>query len=294
MKQATELKTVKDFIFYAIARFENADLYYGHGTENPTDEAFALVFATLNISHSADDSVLEKEVSPEQKSLLLEYIETRITKKIPVPYITHEAWFCGLKFYVNENVLIPRSPTAELIIEGFEPWIDSNQVKNILDLCTGSGCIAIACAIALPEAQVDASDISKQALEVAKFNVEKYQLQDRVKLIESDLFNQIPDKKYDVIISNPPYVSEEEMQELPGEYNHEPELALTAGPQGLDFADIILRDAKKFLNPNGILIVEVGNSEYALAEKYPELPFVWLEFENGGGGVFLLHARDIA
>lgn len=288
MNNHSELMTIKDILRFTISQFEASDLFYGHGTDNATDEAYALVFAILHLPHDIDPILLERVLIPDERKAILNAIEQRITKRIPLPYLTHEAWFCGMPFYVNENVLIPRSPIAEMIESQFEPWIDAANVKNILDLCTGSGCIAIACAKAFENAHVDASDISKAALEVARKNVAQHQVSDRVTLIESDLFASIPHKQYDIIVSNPPYVSQLEMQELPLEYQHEPTEALEAGALGLDFAEKILQNAARYLSPHGILVVEVGNSEEALIEKYPKFSFIWPSFERGDGGVFVL------
>lgn len=288
-----ELQTIRDFIRFATSQFHQEGLYFGHGTDNAWDEAVALTLHTLHLPHNIDRAVLDANLTQEEKNKLLTLISMRVEKRIPVPYLTHEAWFSGLSFYVDERVLIPRSPIAELIENQFAPWIEPDQVHNILDLCTGSGCIAIACAKAFTDAQVDASDISNEALAVAKINVLRHFVADQVELLESDLFNGLPNKKYDIIVSNPPYVSAEEMSELPKEYHHEPRLGLAAGDDGLDIATRIIRDAVKYLQPHGILVVEVGNSEFSLAEKYPEIPFTWLEFERGGGGVFVLTAEQL-
>lgn len=221
-------------------------------------------------------------------------INRRIEKRIPVSYLTHEAWFSGLPFYVDERVLIPRSPIAELIEEGFQPWVDSKEINDILDLCSGSGCIAIACAKHFPDADIDATDISTDALAVAKINILRHDVENQVHLYHSNLFQNLPKKKYDLIISNPPYVNKEEMQTLPLEFKHEPSLGLEGGDEGLDLVIQILKNAKHYLNPQGLLIVEVGNSDTALIEKFPDMPFTWLEFQRGGGGVFLLTQEQLA
>lgn len=289
-----ELKTIRDFIRYATSQFNKAGIYYGHGTDNAWDEAVALVLHTANLKHDVNHAVLDANLISEERSKLFELIDKRANDRVPVPYLTNEAWFLEQPFYVDERVLIPRSPIAELIENQFAPFIEEDQVQAVLDLCTGSSCIAIGCAQAFPEASVDASDISSEALIVANINVLKHHVEDRVTLHQSDLFTNLPQKKYDIIVSNPPYVSLEEMAALPNEYKHEPALGLAAGTDGLDLAKRILRDALHYLQPHGILVVEVGNSEVALAEQYPDVPFTWLEFERGGGGVFLLTAEQLA
>lgn len=293
MTNYADLKTIRDFIRFATTRFNAASLYYGHGTDNAWDEAIALILHTLHLPHDISPIVLDARLIPEERIQLTELINLRVEKKIPVAYLTHEAWFAGLPLYVDERVLIPRSPIAELIEHQFQPWVDVEQIHSILDLCTGSGCIAIACAKAFPNATVDASDISSDALTVAKINVLRHDLNNQVCLFESDLFTALPKKKYDIIVSNPPYVNTEEMLALPDEFQHEPKLGLTAGKQGLDFAIRILHDALSYLEPHGILIVEVGNSEYALSESFKDVPFTWLEFQRGGGGVFMLTAEQL-
>ncbi len=293
MSHYPELTTIRDFIRYATSRFNEAALYFGHGTDNAWDEASSLVLHTLHLPHDINPTVLDAHLIKEEQATLLKLIEERVTKRIPVPYLTHEAWFAGLSFYVDERVLIPRSPIAELIEHQFEPWIAAEDVHTILDLCTGSGCIAIACAKAFPEAEIDASDISPEALAVAKINVLRQNVEDQVHLYESDLFTSLPLKKYDIIVSNPPYVDGADLVALPPEYLHEPRLGLEGGTEGIDFVVRILQQARQYLSPQGILVVEVGNSEVALAERFPHIPFTWLEFERGGGGVFLLTAEQV-
>lgn len=282
-----ELQTIRDFLRWAVTQFNQAHLYYGHGTDNAWDDALALILTSLSLPHDINPMILDATLTLNERKTLIELIEKRVQKKIPVPYLTHEAWFAGLPFYVDERVLIPRSPIAELIENHFEPWI-SEIPENILDLCTGSGCIAIACAKAFPNSMVDASDISADALEVCKKNILKHAVEHQVHIYQSDLFKSIPFKKYDLIVSNPPYVDKTDMATLPAEYHYEPTLALAAGDDGLDIVLRLLQEATHFLTPQGILIIEVGNSETALAEKFPHIPFTWIEFQRGGGGVFIL------
>lgn len=293
MSHPTELKTIRDYIRFATSQFNEAGLYYGHGTDNAWDEASALVLHSLHLPHTINPTILDANLTNDEQAKIWDLIHQRATKRIPVSYLTHEAWFSGLAFYVDERVLIPRSPIAELIENQFSPWIMPDEVTDILDLCTGSGCIAIACAKAFPEANVDASDISSDALAVAKINVLRHTVEEQVHLIQSDLFNELPLKKYDIIVSNPPYVSLDEMASLPQEYRHEPALGLEAGNEGLDCALRILKQAERYLKPTGILVVEVGNSEIALAEHFPNIPFTWLEFQHSEGGVFLLTAEQL-
>lgn len=293
MTAISNLQTIGDLIRWAISRFNAAGLYYGHGTENSTDEAFSLILHSLFLPHDINPIFLQSRITDEEQQELEKKINLRITDNIPVPYLVKEAWFAGLPYFVDERVLIPRSPIAELIEAEFQPWINPNAVDSILDLCTGCGCIAIACAKAFPLALVDASDISQDALDVAKVNVLRHGVEDQVDLHPSDLFKTLPKKKYDIIVSNPPYVDADDMAALPKEYLHEPQLALAAGTDGLDFAIKILKEAPEYLKDHGILVVEVGNSELALAEKFPSIPFTWMEFQNGGGGVFLLTAKQV-
>lgn len=289
----SDVKSLRDMIHFGASEFESASLYYGHGTDNALDEAAYLAFFALNKEPDYSDKSLDADLSQENIEAVNALFKKRIESRQPAAYLTHEAWFAGIPFYVNENVLVPRSPIAELIEEQFQPWIKPEKVNRILDLCTGSGCIAIACALAFPNSEVDAADISKKALEVAEKNKSTHKLGDRLNVIESDLFSNLQGRRYDLIVSNPPYVDAEDMANLPDEYKHEPELGLTAGDDGLDLVIPMLRDAIDYLNPEGILIVEVGNSEEALAEKFPEVPFMWLSFEYGGEGVFMLDANEI-
>ncbi len=285
------MMTLNDILQWGASRFETANLYFGHGTDNAWDEAVWLASHILNLPPDADRKLLTRELSLYEMTAIRNLYGKRIATRKPAAYLVNEAWFAGQKFYVDERVIVPRSPIAELIAAHFKPWIKLSQVKNILDLCTGSACIAIACAKQFPNAQVDASDISEAALEVAKINVEKHS--SSVHLYQSDLFKALPIKKYDIIISNPPYVDAEDMAALPQEYNAEPRLALAAGKDGLRLVDKILKQAKNYLSDEGILIVEVGNSEAALVAKYSQVSFVWLEFKQGGQGVFLLKAEDL-
>ena len=289
----SDVKSLRDMIHFGASEFESASLYYGHGTDNALDEAAYLAFFSLNQEPDYSDESLNADLSKENIKTINELFNKRIESRQPAAYLTNEAWFAGIPFYVNENVLVPRSPIAELIEEHFQPWVKPEKVNRILDLCTGSGCIAIACALAFTNAEVDAADISKAALEVAEKNKVTHKLGDRLNVIASDLFSNLHGRRYDLIVSNPPYVDAEDMANLPDEYKHEPELGLTAGDDGLDLVIPMLRDAKNHLNPEGVLIVEVGNSEQALAEKFPEVPFMWLSFEYGGEGVFMLEANEI-
>ena len=290
-----ELRSFGDLVRWGASRFTENGLNFGHGTENALDEAFNLVRHALHLPHELPPYMIETALTRAERRSVVHLLVERITSRKPAPYLIKEAWFAGMPFYVDERVLIPRSPIAELIAVGFEPWLLADNVDHILDLCTGSGCIAIACALAFPHAEVDATDISAQALTVAGINVERYGLQEQVTLIESDVFNALDPqaKKYDLIVSNPPYVDAEDMAALTAEYRHEPGLALRAGTDGLEIVKRILRDAARYLSEQGLLVVEVGNSYAALLEQYPQVEFAWPEFEHGGHGIFILTAQQV-
>jgi len=269
-------------------------LHYGHGTDNPFDEAVYLVLGALGIPFDSDDSILDAELEDSKVQSVHDLIRRRIREHIPVAYLINEAWFCGLSFYIDERVLVPRSPLAELIEEKFSPWMPAVDIPRILDIGTGSACIAIACAHAFPDALIDAVDIDSGALAVAGINVERYGMADRIRLIRSDLYEKLGDARYDLIVANPPYVGREELTMLPEEYSHEPVTGLYAGKEGLDVVERILQQSGSHMNKNGILVVEVGNGQDAVARNFPHLPFIWLDFERGGEGVFLLTSRDLA
>jgi ribosomal protein L3 glutamine methyltransferase len=285
--------SVRALIERGAQRLRRARVFFGHGTDNASDESAALVFHALGLSHEAGVAAYARRVGAQAQQRVQDLISRRIKERVPAVYLTGETWFAGLCFQVDPRVLIPRSPIAELIERQFAPWTDPRRVRRVLDMGTGSGCIAIACAKAFPRARVDAVDISDDALEVAQINVRRHHVGRRLRLVKSDHFRALKEDSYDIIVANPPYVGARELKELPPEYRHEPRIALAAGRAGLDSVRIILQQAGQYLRPQGLLVVEVGNTETAVRRAFRQLPFVWLEFERGGGGVFLLTAEQL-
>lgn len=288
-----ELLNLRDLLRWGFTQFNKADLFYGHGTDNAWDEIIYLILASLKLGPTLNPAFLAARLTLAERRLLVERIRQRVNERIPSAYLVNEAYFAGLSFFVDTRVLIPRSPMAELIEQQFSPWIRKERINTILDIGTGSGCIAIACAYALPKARIDAVDNSKEALAVAALNVAAHKLQGQVTLIQSDLFHDLNRRLYDVIISNPPYVDAEDFANLPAEYRHEPAVALVAGRDGLYFIVQLLKQAVKYLKSSGILIVEAGNSKDALIHRYPQIPFLWLEFESGDAEIFLLTQEQL-
>lgn len=288
-----DLYTVLDFLRWTVSCFEAADIHLGHGTNNTWDEALALILPSLNLSLTTEAPIIQARLTRSERQFLARQVKRRVEERIPTAYLTHSAWFGGLEMYVDERVLIPRSPLAEFLRDHLANWFGEQGPESILELCTGSGCIAILAALNFPSAEVTATDISSKALDVAQKNRHDHGLDEALELIESDLFSDVPEQGYDLIISNPPYVSFEEMATLPAEYRYEPSLALAAEDEGLALVIEILQEAGKYLNENGLLVVEVGSAEEALQARYPDVPFLWLEFAHGGEGVFALSAAQL-
>jgi ribosomal protein L3 glutamine methyltransferase len=290
-----DLHTIRDWLRWGTSRFNEAKLCFGHGCDNAHDEAAWLILHALHLPPDRLEPYLDARLTHHERLAVLELLQQRIARRLPAAYLTHEAWQAGLRFYVDERVLIPRSYFADLLVEGFAPWVeDPHAIDSALDLCTGSGCLAILMAHAFPHTQVDAADISADALEVAKRNVADYGLKERVRLVQGDLFAKLGKRKYDLIISNPPYVTAQAMRDLPPEYRHEPENALAAGDDGLDIVRRILSGAKAHLKPHGLLAVEVGHNREIVEAAFPDLPLTWLDTESGEGKIFLLRREDLA
>lgn len=293
---ANELKTIRDYIRWTAGQLIAHDCFQGHGTTTPIDDACHLVLTTLQLNPNDDlGDMLDARLTLTERQLILSLVEKRTHEKIPTAYLTKTAWFADMPFYVDERVIIPRSPIAELIINRFSPWLEQTvEPERILDLCTGSGCLAILSSYYFPETPIDAVDISHEALEVTNINIKKHSSEGQVAAIESDLFFDLADRRYAVIICNPPYVSDEEIDELPDEYHHEPEAALHGGDvDGLEIVSDILRQARDYLTDDGILVMEVGYSKDLLEARYPNVPFTWVDLENGGEGVFIFTANEL-
>ena len=289
-----QLHTIADYCRYGASLFNQAELFYGHGSDNALSEAFTLVMFALSLSEDMSDEVMNCRLLKQEKQNILALFQQRVDTQQPVAYITNLAYFARLPFYVDERVLVPRSPIGELIENHFAPYFsEKNSPQRILDLCTGSGCIAIACASYFPEAEVDAVDLSIDALDVAQLNIENHGLSEQVIPIQSDVFSGVVGQKYDLIVTNPPYVDQEDIDSLPAEFTHEPEMGLGCGEDGLDIVRVILAESALHLNDDGILICEVGNSQYHVEALYPEVDFTWLSFERGGHGVFTLNKAQL-
>jgi len=285
------LGSLRDILAYGEKLFIESNLFFGHGTTNAWDDAVYLSLFALGLPHDSSVSLLDSIPSEEERSRIFSLFDKRLETKIPSAYITKTAWFFDLPFFVDERVIIPRSPIANLIHQSFEPWV--TNPNTILDLCTGSGCIGISCAYVFKSANVVLSDISKGAIEVGEINIKNHDMAGRIKIIESDLFENLTNSKFDLIVSNPPYVDKQDLLSMPPEYHYEPKISLMAGDDGLSFVLRILRDVRDFLTEKGVLIVEVGNSRSALESMFPSIPFFWFEFSEGDAGVFMLTRDDL-
>jgi ribosomal protein L3 glutamine methyltransferase len=292
---AEELFTIRDWLRFTVSQFEESGIFFGHGADNSYDEAVWLILSALHLPHDTLDNFLDAVITESERKHLVNLIEQRITKRTPTAYLLREAWLRGYKFYVDERVIVPRSFIAELLEDGFQPWVEYPElVTTAVDICTGSGCLGVLLADAFPDAQIDVVDISPDAIAVANINIANYGLQERITAIESDMFTALAGKQYDVIISNPPYVDAPSMAQLPAEYRNEPQIALGSGLAGLDHTHTILREAKHYLNDHGILVVEIGHNRDALLEAYPNLPFTWLQTSSGNQFVFLLTKEQLS
>ncbi len=292
LELSKELVTVRDLLRFAVSHFRQSDIFYGHGTDNDWDEALSLVLQALHLPMNVGEEFLDARLLSSERIELLSLFQQRIDERVPTPYLVKQAWFCGIPFFVDERVLIPRSPIGELIQKGFQPWYQGPSPESILDLCCGSGCIGIACANAYPDADVVLADLSNDALDVAEINVVRHQLSQWVTAVQSDLFTEI-DQQFDLIVSNPPYVDEGDFTSMPDEFQHEPSIALTSGSLGLDHPLQILREAADYLSEVGLLILEVGNSGQHLEQLYPGVDFNWIEFEQGGHGVLAISREEL-
>jgi ribosomal protein L3 glutamine methyltransferase len=290
----TELVTVRDLLRFAVSQFNAAKLFFGHGSSSAHDEAVYLILHTLNLPLDQLEPYLEARLTLAERDTVVRVLARRVIERVPAAYLTHEAWLGDARFYVDERVIVPRSFIAELLRDELQPWVaDADEVTSVLDLCTGSGCLAILAALTFPNAQVDAVDLSADALEVAKRNVGDYELNGMVRLVKSDMFAGIKNRKYDVIVSNPPYVTAPSMAALPEEYLHEPQMALASGKDGLEHTRVILKNAPKFLNKNGVLVVEVGFNRDGVEAAFPQLPLTWVETSAGDGVVFLVTREEL-
>ena len=288
------LLTIRDWLRYSVSRLEESGVFFGHGTDNAYDESVWLVMSALHLPLDTLDNFLDARITKDEAKHLAHLIERRVTERVPTAYLLREAWLKGFKFYVDERVIVPRSFIAELLEDGLAPWIEyPEMVESAADICTGSGCLGVLLAHAFPNATVDVVDISPDAIAVANINIKNYGLEEQITAVQSDMFRGLKGKKYDLIISNPPYVDAPAMSALPQEYRNEPQIALGSGDAGLDHTHILLKEAKKYLNDDGILVVEIGHNRDALLDAYPELPFTWLDVESGNEFVFLLTKEQL-
>ncbi|PPI88899.1 50S ribosomal protein L3 N(5)-glutamine methyltransferase [Candidatus Pantoea edessiphila] len=287
-----ELSTIQDMLRWAVSSFVDAKICYGHGTDNPWDEAVQLILPAIFLPIDIHEEISSARLTTSERNRIIKFVARRVNEYIPSAYLTNKSWFCGYEFYVDKRVIIPRSPIGELIKSNFIGLI-KHPPNYILDMCTGSGCIAIACGYNFPESTIDAVDISKEALDVAKKNLRKHHLIKNVNLVKSNLFCKLPNIKYDLIITNPPYVSMKELDMLPDEYHHEPKIGLLSGSDGLKIINLILDGAPNYLSDDGILICEVGNNKTKMIEQYPNIPFTWLKLDNGGDGVFMITRKQL-